>query len=308
MIQKGLIKETLFKLGINFREVSNSEIIGRTNLVQLSIYEQGKSFLRLEAQLIKNCPPNKASLSSILNFNKQIIPFAQFYISPTNTICLGLLLPEAQLEWLDIFIYYLVSLAEIYYQPIAGEFMELPFDDRNLGIDAYSRLVTELNVPRNFQNQNAYATSVVLWRLLASIAGEKNVIPVSETQIAVFYENWITVSIQPLPYLRRKAGLGDWSIVLQSEAGVIKYLDNRLLIYLNRKNYESASVAYALRYVDRKPLVFLQTELIPYLMQYSSYMQWLLYMHKTAVDELTDNLTFPYQIQNLIHYKLNLES
>jgi hypothetical protein len=308
MMKKELIKDALFKLGINFREVSNDEIMARTHLVQLTIYEQGKNFLRLEAQLIQNCPPNKATLSSILNFNKQIIPFAQFYISPQNAVCLGLLLPKAQIEWIDIFIYYLVSLAEIYYQPIANELMPLPFDDRNFGVDAYSRLITELNAPRNFQNQNAYATSVVLWRLLASIVGEKNVILVSETQIAVFYENWTTVSIQPLPYLRRKAGLGDWSIVLQSEAGVIKYLDTRLLIYLNRKNYESAAAAYTLRYVDRKPLVFLQTELTPYLMQYSSYIEWLLYTHKTAVEELTTNLSFPYQIQNLIHYKLNLES
>jgi hypothetical protein len=308
MIKRDLIKDALFKLGINFREVSDGEIIGHANLVQFTIQEQGNNFLRLEAQLIKNCPPNKATLSAILNFNKQIIPFAQFYISPQNRICLGLLLPRAQLEWIDIFIYYLISVAEMYYQPVANEFMELPFDDRNLGVDPYSRLITELNVPRNFQHQNAYATSVVLWRLLASIVGEKNVIPVSETQIAVFYENWTTVSIQPLPYLRRKANLGDWSIVLQSEVGVIKYLDSRLLIYLNRKNYESASAAYTLRYVDRKPLVFLQTELIPYLMQYSSYIEWLLYTHKNAVDELTANLSFPYQIQSLIHYKLNLES
>ncbi|MCS6905739.1 MAG: hypothetical protein RML72_02245 [Bacteroidia bacterium] len=308
MVHKGRIKQALYTLGIGFLEdKEKNEIKGKTSLVQFRIAEENEEYLRIEVEFMHQCVNNKVILSALLHFNRQVIPFGQFYISPRNTICLGLLLPLLQLEWLDIVLYYLLSVGEAYFPQLATDLFILPFDERSLGIDPYVPLRTKLLAPRNFSNPNAYTTSVILARMLAAMVGEKNVISISETQMSVCYEQqWINISLQPLPYARRKLGQGDWSIVLQTEVGVIKYLDSRLLVYLNRKNYESTTLAFTYRYLDSKPLILLQSELVPYLIQYSAYLEWLLNAHKVASNELLEYLTFPYQIQSVIQYKLNL--
>jgi len=247
-------------------------------------------------------------LWNIIHHNNSFFPFGSFYISPGQQVCFGWFLPQGCYfeAWLDRVLFETVSTAEGYYKVIQSEFNELPFDEAELTQNLLELIRTELKAPKFNVETTRQEASVMLERILEEAVGFDNMVRIGEFEFGTTKDHIINLTIENAPFFRRTVSGPAWYISVHTEVGLLHNTDNKLFIQFNRQNYDSFLLARGMKYRDRKPMVVLNSQLLPDYIQHPGVLRRVIDQHNEVANELLHSLQKPYHIQSLIDYKLKI--
>lgn len=305
------IASALETIGIRAAYDDNATLTASGDLCGLKVEElAGQNGVRLEVCLMKNITRNKIALWNIIHHNNAFLPFGQFYISPTDEICFGLVLqqPEAFRPWFPQLVYYLLLVAERYYRMVQNDFSPQPFQESEIRMNALNLFRTELVAPENpGEDLPADAAAQVLARRAEEMVGENHVIPLSSTEFALTNTDFVVqLSIEQMTILRAENTPDSWFIGVKTEVGVMETTNDSLWVQFNRLNRESTFVGHSIKYVDRKPMVQLKSALPGLFLNRTEQLAAVVQAHLTTAPSLFEQLQQPYRIRNVVNYKLGL--
>lgn len=307
------IHTALNETGVKNLEFIEEKIIFKTNLLEGLVYDFfGK--VAFEIHIKFPIPRTKLNLWSVLNLNVYSAPYGQFYINDKNILCLGGLISADDLKnlgpelstWAGRWSYEIISTAEAFFHLSNLEFNELPFSE----FDISSRIPTfensELVSGAVEFNIDFVAASFMLERILIESMKNYQVIRMNHAEIAVAGDFISNITIQKIPDFRRHNHLNDWAIWIRTEVGVIKDIDSKLLVKLNRWNSSAFMLSHIIRYKQKNPIVILNSELLPESLQFPSKLKSILHKHQGQSLLTMMELSSDYKIQSMLDFNLGL--
>jgi hypothetical protein len=310
MAQLPLLYNHLINLGIDNAFLDADTLLAETNQVKIHAREVHDS-LRLEVQLLEEVVRSRVALWNIIHHNNNLLPFGQFYISPNNAVCIGLKLPARPpfTQWLERILFELITAAESYLKQVQADFALLPFHEDDLRPNLGHLIRSGLTPSWPVFSIGRDEAAAMVERMLLDQFGSSNVIVINKYEYGLTLgENLSTFTVESLPFIRKHRLACDWHMGLRTEVGVLDNTDEKLWIRLNRLNYESFMLAYAIRYNQRKPVISLTTEFIPEFIQHPQLLQAALDNHMSCAGNLLGELQAGnYRISNVINYKLGLK-
>lgn len=303
------VLQCLVALGIEGAEPEDDgSWLAQTGLTQLRVHQHAQH-LRIEALIIPQVARNKVALWQVMHLNNDTLPFGQFYITPDNYIAFGLTLDSEgyYMPWLAHIISAVVQMGGLYYKKLSQDFHTCPFDERDMRANLTHLARSEYAVQGDENLLSKDAASMLLARVLAEVVGDDQLVKINNYEFGLSLpEQVLSISLEQMPAQRRSKLGPDWCLRVSSEVGVIESTDDKLWVRLNRLNYHSNMLAYAIRHNGRKPLVHLQTEVHPVLLPHAQLWQDVVAAHTQAASTLVQSLHSSYRLQSMVHYKLGL--
>lgn len=310
MAQLPALYNVLLNLGIDNAYTNRDTLLAQTNQVKIHAREVHDT-LRLEIQLLEGVVRNRVALWNIIHHNNNLQPFGQFYISPDNTVCLGLRMPARPpfSNWLDRIVFELIAAAESHHKQVQADFMLQPFHEDDVRANLGHLIRTSLAPSWHTFGISKDEAAAMVERMLLDQFGASNVVVINKYEYGLTLgDNLSTFTVESLPFVRKHRLACDWHMGLRTEVGILESTDEKLWIHLNRLNYDSFMLAYAIKYNQRKPVLSLTTEFIPEFIQHPQLLQAVLDNHVGTAGHLLQQLRAGnYRIRSLINYNLGLK-
>jgi hypothetical protein len=296
---------------LNFPVVEQNgphEALGITHLFSVAMRPEAEDWLRLECRLIGGVSRNKISLWNVIHHNNHFFPYGQFYITPDKSICFGARLPMQLFGHIpaDRVVYEMYRAAESHFRLLQSDFTELPFEEAEVKNNLFSLLRGEITAPELPDYPSREEAAFILDELIGQVTDTDTLFRISPYEYTLTGEYLTTITIEPRSKLRQHSQLPNWHLGIRTDVGVLDSTDDRLWVLFNRLNHSTYLLGHYLRYMNRKPLVGLNTELTADFLDHPDLIRKTLRRHQAAARQLTDQLRHPYAIQSVINFNLGL--
>ena len=237
---------------------------GQTSLFPFTAGLEGGA-IRLSCRLREGVARHRIALWHTVHLAAAPMPLGQWVLMPDGALALTALIPldSPLAEHLAAVSYALLTAAEAHARQVHADFDELPFDETQLRANLLHLVRTDLHAP-TCPVTTREAAALTLERLLQQHYGEA-LVPIRAGEWALAGPQLVQLSLEALPFTRRRSGEPDWALVLRCDATAVELgtaaPDAATFIRLNRLNHGSWGAAHGLRHAGRRATLTLTSEL-----------------------------------------------
>ncbi len=306
--------ETLGVANVHY-QYGDAVLQAETSLVRLVVTEESgpTPAICIELQIVPKVQHNRLALWHVINQNHAAVPFGQFFISPANAVCLGVLLPEHHpyVNWLPRLLFELLDAAEGAYKTLHTDLDELPAHEMHLRPNLVHLVRSNLTPPERQREMSRELAAELVLRLLVEQLGQGSVAEVAKYAYALTVAgSLITLTFTDMPFAQGQKHTGlqkPWCLALRTEVCVLEQADAKLWVMLNRMNRDACGQALAVRYNNgSRPVLVQHTHLPADALVHPTFVLQVLQLHAARAEALHAELKTAYSVQSPMAYKLGL--